>query len=335
MKSKIIASTLLGIGFLIGASALSALAVWSGAPGAPTDCQTNALLADGSTPNPNYRDGCNAPIHVGSVGQKKFGSLATLGLGIVGDFKFIPLSGTKPTTGQVLMADDSDLANGKVKWATSTGGTGGGATWPAGNYCILRAAGSCPLTFSEGVVNLDTEDSENGDFLSGITGDVKKPNAQASSVGLYLCCKLQYPPVTINEWSVVDSSISNGQNVDYTLNFSGGPLDSSWKVFVHLVDWTTGMHVATIGDFYPSPTTDHWTGGNFSITKSVPLPAGTPGTTAGKAYRVVAGLYDGTGNKVGILNGTGVTGLVSSSGYSDPTKHDISANTQNAFWVIQ
>ncbi len=115
MKSKIIASTLLGIGFLIGASALSALAVWSGAPCTPTTCPTNI-------------DGCNAPIHVGAVGQNKFGSLSTLGLGVIGDFKFLPSvdPSKRPTIGQVLMVDDSDLANGKVKWGSVSGGSSGG-----------------------------------------------------------------------------------------------------------------------------------------------------------------------------------------------------------------
>jgi len=63
--------------------------------------------------------GCDAPINVGSNSQTKSGTLTLGGLGIVGDLKFIPASGISPTSGQVLMADDSDLAHGKVKWGGS------------------------------------------------------------------------------------------------------------------------------------------------------------------------------------------------------------------------
>lgn len=112
MKSKIIASTLLGIGFLIGASALSALAVWTGAPaGGPTNCPTNLAPTD-----PGYIEGCFAPINVGTKLQEKLGTLGTLGLSVLGDFKFLPVGGAQPTAGQVLTADSSDLVNGKVKW---------------------------------------------------------------------------------------------------------------------------------------------------------------------------------------------------------------------------
>ena len=66
-----------------------------------------------------------APVNVGSASQIKTGPLTLGGLGIVGDLKFLPVSGTPPTTGQVLMADDSDLSHGKVKWGTGAGGGGG------------------------------------------------------------------------------------------------------------------------------------------------------------------------------------------------------------------
>lgn len=71
---------------------------------------------------PTGSPGCDAPLHVGSIGQIKGGPLTLGGLGIIGDFKFLPLSGTPPTSGQVLMADDSNLALGKVKWGTVSGG---------------------------------------------------------------------------------------------------------------------------------------------------------------------------------------------------------------------
>ncbi len=125
MKSKIITSTLLGIGFLIGATALSALADWTGAPLAgPTNCPTDLAPNDAG-----YIEGCFAPINVGSKLQNKLGTLGTLGLSILGDFKFLPVGGAQPTAGQVLTADSSDLANGKVKWATpASGGSSGTIT---------------------------------------------------------------------------------------------------------------------------------------------------------------------------------------------------------------
>lgn len=105
MKSKIISATLLGIGFFIGASALSALAAWTAPTETPPTC-TSGLA------------GCDAPVNVGPTLQQKLGSLGTLGLSILGDFKFIPVGGVPPTSGQVLVADDTDLVNGKVKWGT-------------------------------------------------------------------------------------------------------------------------------------------------------------------------------------------------------------------------
>ncbi len=65
----------------------------------------------------------DTPINVNNVAQTKIGSLTLGGLGIVGDFKFLPVSGTPPTSGQVLMADNSDLTHGKVKWETVSGGS--------------------------------------------------------------------------------------------------------------------------------------------------------------------------------------------------------------------
>jgi hypothetical protein len=81
----------------------------------------------GPTCSPTADPGCNipAPVNVGSLLQSKLGPLTLGGLGVVGDFKFIPTNLVPPTTGQVLMADDSDLASGKVKWGSVSGGGSG------------------------------------------------------------------------------------------------------------------------------------------------------------------------------------------------------------------
>ncbi len=114
MKSKIFSATFLGIGFLVGATALSALAQWTAAPAGgppPAVCPTSI-------------PGCNAPINEGGIGQIKAGSLTVGGLGILGDFTFLPVGGTPPTLGQVLMADATGLSLGKVKWGDVAAGGG-------------------------------------------------------------------------------------------------------------------------------------------------------------------------------------------------------------------
>lgn len=140
MKSKIIASTLIGLGFLLGASALSALAVWTGAPaGTPPNCPTNPTNPDGSA-NADYREGCNAPINAGATGQSKFGPLSTFGFSTIGGFNFLPSARLvdQPKVGQVLMADDSPvvvggstvsgLTIGKIKWGSVAGSGGSGSS---------------------------------------------------------------------------------------------------------------------------------------------------------------------------------------------------------------
>lgn len=60
--------------------------------------------------------GCNAPVplNVESNAQTKSGTLTVGGLGIVGDFAFLP-TGVTPTAGQVLSAVNSQ---GKVAWTS-------------------------------------------------------------------------------------------------------------------------------------------------------------------------------------------------------------------------
>ena len=98
MKTKImqnIKSVIIVLVLVVGVSYASA--AWTNPPSTP--------------PNGNV----DAPINVGSLLQVKSGSLGLGGLALAGDFKFLPTGLTPPTTGQVLMADSSDLSNGKVK----------------------------------------------------------------------------------------------------------------------------------------------------------------------------------------------------------------------------
>ena len=100
MKKQImqnIKSVIIVLALVIGVSYVSA--AWNNPPATPPDSNTDA------------------PINVGSTAQTKSGTFTVAGLGVSsGDFKFLPLSGTAPTAGQVLTADGSDLTHGKVKW---------------------------------------------------------------------------------------------------------------------------------------------------------------------------------------------------------------------------
>lgn len=108
MKSKIIPTTLVLIGFIAGASALSVLADWTAAPGIPPTC-------------PSGSPGCDAPINVGGLSQTKNGPLllnwlstATDGVGL-------------KVLGSVKISDGNVVANTR-KVLTDVNGTGVG-TW--------------------------------------------------------------------------------------------------------------------------------------------------------------------------------------------------------------
>ena len=65
----------------------------------------------------------DAPINVGSNLQTKLGSLLLGGLGVGGDFTYLPTGVTSVTPGQVLIATN---ASGKVGWGNAEVGGGGG-----------------------------------------------------------------------------------------------------------------------------------------------------------------------------------------------------------------
>lgn len=115
MKKQLITLAALAGGFVLGASALVALADWSAPLSSPPTCTAG---------NP----GCDAPINVGAVGQMKTGLLS------LGNFQFVPPGMPKTgIQGQTLTATDN---NGDVDW--SNGGIpsnivafNGSDTWTA------------------------------------------------------------------------------------------------------------------------------------------------------------------------------------------------------------
>ena len=106
MKSKItqnIKAIILGLVLTLGLSYASA--VFEAPTFSPPDC-------------PPETPACNVPINEGSLPQIKTGSLTLGGLGIVGDFIFLPSTGAQ--VGQVLTAKDS---TGEVEWKDAPTGT--------------------------------------------------------------------------------------------------------------------------------------------------------------------------------------------------------------------
>ena len=94
---KNIKAIILGLVVVIGVSYASA--AWNAAPSdGPANAGTNNAAA---------------PINVSASAQIKDGSLTLGGLGVVGDFKFLPSANASITDGLVLMADG---VTGKVKW---------------------------------------------------------------------------------------------------------------------------------------------------------------------------------------------------------------------------
>gem|GEM_PF-5768926 len=108
-------------------------------------------------------------------------------------------------------------------------------------------------------------------------------------------------PVTVLPWTVSTNTAFVGQPFTYTLNWSGGPLDKSWRVFAHMVK-DDGSYYFTGGDFIPTPTTDKWTG-NTSTTNTITIPAGTPPGT----YKVMVGLYNGVPRVTTLIAGPNVS----------------------------
>jgi hypothetical protein len=137
MKKYLILATL-AIGVIIGASALSVLAAnWT----APTATPPHENVA--------------APINVGDLLQEKLGSLIVKGLNVKGNMVISTTTGSG-TTGKVLTAAD-DL--GTVKWATLSGGSGGGgavSSVTAGTGISVAPTTGAVVVTNTGVTSLNS-----------------------------------------------------------------------------------------------------------------------------------------------------------------------------------
>jgi len=111
MKKKIISFTLVCAGFLLGASALVAVAQtsgWSAPHSTPPNCITDPT-------DPNYDAGCVAPINIGSSAQVKNGPLTLnfdgiqqIGLKVLGQVQIVD---GNQGPGKILVSDASGIAN--------------------------------------------------------------------------------------------------------------------------------------------------------------------------------------------------------------------------------
>jgi hypothetical protein len=99
MKSIIQNIKIIVLGLVVALGVGYVSAAWTPAPGTP--------------PNANV----DAPINVGSNLQTKLGSLVLGGLGVGGDFTYLPTGVSSVTPGQVLVAAN---ASGKVAWGTTS-----------------------------------------------------------------------------------------------------------------------------------------------------------------------------------------------------------------------
>ncbi len=189
IKSKILASTLLAIGFLVGASALSALAGWTAAPGAPTNCPTTT-------------DGCNAPIHVGGSAQTKLGPLTVntnlvspvdaWGLIVYGAIRMINLDGTTGAAGSVLTNVNGD---GVGTWQVPVAGGAGSNCKIQGG--VVRAIRDTPavVTFANAfsstpVVVASSMKSTGDTFVELISASSFSARSQVGSA----------PPAAADNW---------------------------------------------------------------------------------------------------------------------------------------
>ncbi len=114
-------------------------------------------------------------------------------------------------------------------------------------------------------------------------------------------------PVTVLPWTVTTgkvgafaNSIFTGETLNYTLNWSGGPLDKSWNVYAYLMRSDGTVVYEPAANFTPNPTTDKWTG-NILTPNSLVIPASVPPCT----YKFVIDLYSGN-TRASLVAGSGV-----------------------------
>lgn len=151
----------------------------------------------GPTCSPTDVVGCNtpAPLNVGATLQSKAGPLATLGLGVVGDFNFIPTGLTPPTAGQVLMADNTNAATlsaGKVKW-----GTVASANVTPGSIVTCSKTVTSVFSGNPGIVGYTAADCGGYTVDSSYYGATKGVNATAGN-GAQVAANFIPPFKTLN-----------------------------------------------------------------------------------------------------------------------------------------
>ncbi len=116
MKSKIISSTLVILGFVLGATALSAVAAWTAPASTPPNCTSG-------------QPGCDAPINVSASSQSKLGLLTlqsnltdAFGLAVANGIKLVDSSVTAGTAaGKVLTSDANGVGTWQSPGTISTG----------------------------------------------------------------------------------------------------------------------------------------------------------------------------------------------------------------------
>ena len=126
MKTTIQNIKIIVLGLIVAVGVSYAGAAWTPAPSTP--------------PNAN----ADAPLNVGSNQQTKLGSLLLGGLGVGGDFTYLPTGVSSVTPGQVLVAAN---ASGKVAW-------GNPAATTASRSCVTVDTGPAMTSTGDYPINL-------------------------------------------------------------------------------------------------------------------------------------------------------------------------------------
>jgi len=92
--------------------------------------------------------------------------------------------------GDIVISSGNVLIKGNLTLENETGGQHrieASTGWSEGNYCILRAGGSCPNGFEYGHIRIDAEDTNSDNKKDGIIGDMSVPK---NNMEVYVCCKM-------------------------------------------------------------------------------------------------------------------------------------------------
>ena len=270
MKSKLISTSLVTLGFLLGASALTALA-WDAAPtgaNTPPGCPTNIA-------------GCNPPLNTALSTQSKLGSLRlntdlvnplTYGLEVFGKALFYGNVEIGTTTGnqtaklkivdgnqgagKVLTSD----ANGLASWQTAAGGGGG-----TGDIISCSASGSV-LSNPTGTI---TKTFVASDCTGGVLPDSTYKAALKSIVPDNTANAIQLTSV-----SAINAGETNGPGFSFSYNRVGSSMTTGvgTVIFIKLgssgnstSNWETG-EISRPCQAYSWPTSETVT---FSKTFTV------------------------------------------------------------------